>query len=293
MKQITIDENFLATYDIPLLHGRALKSEIASDTVRAGVLAANVLVNELALSRLGFASAAEALNQTFYDVVTSRAPRAYTIVGVFPDQNIQGFHNEIKPTTLKMHSFGIAEPGPGAYRFGSVRITGGNDMAATRDQVEMVWDNLIDDYPMQSEFLDDTFAETFEVYASMTYVLAAFAFLASALSLVGLFGLAAFMAESRTREIGLRKVMGADTGQIVRLLVWQFSRPVLWALLIALPGAYLAADMYLNFFAERIELPEGIIVFAGLLSVFVSWAVVAMHAIRVAGASPINALRYE
>ena len=293
MKQITIDESFLDTYDIPLLLGRNLRQDIASDTIQAGVLSANVLVNELALSRLGFSSAEDALNQTFYDVVSSRAPRAYTIVGVFPDQNIQGFHNEIKPTTLKMHTMGSDEPGPGAYRFGSVRIAGGKDMANTREQIQQVWDNLIHDYPMQSEFLDDTFNESFEVYSGMTLVLAGFAFIASALSLVGLFGLAAFMAQSRTREIGLRKVMGANTGQIVRLLVWQFSQPVLWALLIALPLAYLSANMYLSFFADRIELPVGIIGFAGLLSVCVAWGIVAMHAIRVASASPITALRYE
>jgi len=174
-----------------------------------------------------------------------------------------------------------------------VRIATGAGMAETLQQIERVWETLIDDYPMQSQFLDDTFAETYEVYRGLTLVLGTFAFVAMSLSLVGLFGLAAFMASSRTREIGIRKVMGADTGQIVRLLVWQFSRPVIWALGFSLPLAYLATNAYLSFFADRIAMPAGIVAFAGLLGVFVAWTIVAMHAIRVASANPIAALRYE
>ena len=102
---------------------------------------------------------------------------------------------------------------------------------------------------------------------------------ALALASVGLFGLAAFMAAQRTKEIGMRKVLGASTLQIARLLVWQFSTPVLWALAVALPAAYFASTQYLNFFAERIESPVLILV--------------AGHAIRIARSNPILALRYE
>ena len=113
------------------------------------------------------------------------------------------------------------------------------------------------------------------------------------LSLIGLFGLAAFMAQGRTREIGVRKVMGAKMYQIVRLLIWQFSRPVLWALLVALPLAYFAANIYLDFFADRITFTLPIVVGAGVLAVLFAWGIVAIHAIRVARANPIHALRYE
>ena len=106
-------------------------------------------------------------------------------------------------------------------------------------------------------------------------------------------GLAAFMAQSRTREIGIRKVMGASIPQIVRLLVWQFSRPVFWALLLALPTAWFASRTYLNFFANRIEIAEVLVIAAGFLAVTFSWLVVSLHAIRVARANPVLALRYE
>jgi putative ABC transport system permease protein len=293
MKQLITDEYFMETYDVPLVLGRGLSREIESDTIKEGVLSANVVLNELAVSRLGFSSPQAALNQVFYDVVESRESRAYTIVGVFPNRNFQGFHNEIKPTALLMLPQSDASPGPDGYRFGSIRVSGSVGLADTLGEIEAVWESLIPDYPLQSEFLDDTFGQVYEVYSAMTYVLGGFAFVALSLSLVGLFGLAAFMASSRTREIGIRKVMGANTGQIVRLLIWEFSRPVIWALLFALPLAFLAANAYLSFFADRISMPAGIVGFAGLLGVFVAWTIVAMHAVKVASASPINALRYE
>ena len=101
------------------------------------------------------------------------------------------------------------------------------------------------------------------------------------------------MAAGRTKEIGVRKVMGASTARIVRLLVWQFSRPVLWSLLVALPLAYFAANAYLQFFADRIALTGPIVSLAGAGSVLLAWLIVAVHAYRVARENPIHALRYE
>jgi putative ABC transport system permease protein len=127
----------------------------------------------------------------------------------------------------------------------------------------------------------------------MNMTLAGFAFVALSLALIGLFGLAAFMAAQRTKEIGVRKVLGASSLQIARLLVWQFSTPVLWALVIALPAAYLASNTYLNFFADRIEAPIPVLLISGTIAVLLAWVTVAGHAIRIARSNPILALRYE
>jgi len=116
---------------------------------------------------------------------------------------------------------------------------------------------------------------------------------ALALALIGLFGLAAFMAGQRTREIGIRKVLGANSLQVARLLVWQFSKPVLWALVIALPLAYMASRTYLTFFADRINGEVVILLVSGLIAVLLAWGTVAGHAVRISRASPILALRYE
>jgi putative ABC transport system permease protein len=123
--------------------------------------------------------------------------------------------------------------------------------------------------------------------------LAGFAFVALALALIGLFGLAAFMAAQRTKEIGVRKVLGASSAQIARLLVWQFSKPVAWALAIALPAAYFGSSIYLDFFADRIESPILILVVAGAIAVILAWGTVAGHAVRIARSNPVLALRYE
>ena len=287
LNRIFVDEHFLDTYEIPLLAGRDLDATLAADTVKEGVLHANVIVNELALERMGIPSPEAAIGHVFYDQPDDREPRAYTIVGVVPAQNFLGFHNEVKPITF------LAADYEGIYRLGSVRVAAGVPLGAVIEEIEARWERLIPDYPMQSKLLDETFEDVFRVFALATKVLGYFAGIALLLSAVGLFGLAAFMAQGRTKEIGIRKVMGAGIAQIIRLLVWQFSKPVMWSLLVALPLAYLASSAYLQFFADRISAPAGIVVGAGIAAILFSWLVVGVHAWRVARANPIRALRYE
>jgi putative ABC transport system permease protein len=284
INRVIVDEHFLSTYNIPLLAGRDFSVEVANDTLVEEVFAVNVILNELAIRKLGFSSPNDALNQVFYDFPDDRETRAYTIVGIMPDQNFQGFHQQIKPTAFYHY--------PDELRYASIRVSG-DTLADTLIEVEAVWDDVIPDYPIQSEFLDDTFNQIFQIFGAMTIFIGGFAFIALALSLIGLFGLSAFMAESRTKEIGIRKVMGANMIQIVQLLIWQFSKPALWALLVAMPLAYLAADTYLNFFANRIGITAGIVAGAGVVAVVFAWVIVAVHAIKIARANPIKALRHE
>jgi putative ABC transport system permease protein len=175
---------------------------------------------------------------------------------------------------------------------GSVRITGGN-MMETVEAIEDAWDRVIPEYPFQGRFLDDVFNDVFNILRYINLALAGFAFIALALALIGLFGLAAFMAAQRTKEIGVRKVLGASSLQIARLLVWQFSTPVMWALIVALPLAWFASNQYLNFFADRISSQIPLLLIAGVVAVLLAWGTIAGHAMRIARANPIMALRYE
>ena len=124
---------------------------------------------------------------------------------------------------------------------------------------------------------------------------AGFALFAVLVACLGLYGLASFAAERRTKEIGLRKIMGASVGDIVKMLLWQFSKPVLIANLIAWPVAFYFMSGWLDGFIYRIDVSVLPImaVAAGLLALFVAWVTVAAHAARVARSSPIEALRYE
>ncbi len=284
INQIQIDENFLDTYDIRLLTGRGLRRDVSADVLKEGVLSLNVIINELAARKLGFSSPDAALGQVFYDFPEDREPRTFTVVGVSPDQNFLGFHNRIKPTVFMLDS--------DSFGYASIRVRGAK-MNRVLTDIEAVWDRVIPDYPVQSEFLEETFDEVFTIYRSFNKVFGGLAFVALALSLIGLFGLAAFMAKARTREIGIRKVMGASLPQITRLLIWQFSMPVMWALLIALPLAWFASGLYLDFFADRVRMPVVIILLAGLLAVLIAWLIVSFHALRIARANPVHALRYE
>lgn len=285
LSNIRMSPEFLTTYDIPVLAGRALSRDIANDTQLEEAEVVNVLANEMLVEKLGFPTAADAVGKSFYnfDEEEGNLPE-YVIVGVVPTQNITGLFNEEKPYFYAYT--------PEWMRIASVRITGGNVMQ-TIDDIEDVWDSVIPEYPMQGRFLDDAFNDVFDVLKYMNAALAGFAFVALSLAMIGLFGLAAFMAAQRTKEIGVRKVLGASSSQIARLLVWQFSKPVLWGLVVALPAAYAASALYLNFFADRISMTIPILLVAGAVSVVLAWGTVAAHAIRIARANPVYALRYE
>ena len=250
LNRIHVEYDFLKTYDIPLIAGRDFSREIANDMEKSDSSVINVIVNEMALKKLGFSSAADALNKSFHQFYENNADemksKSYVIVGVMADQNFLGLQNSIKPIVFRVY--------PRYYEDASIRIKGQN-FQQTMTAIEEVWNRVYPDYPIQVVFLDSIFADAFKIFGAINLALSGFAVIALTLAFVGLFGLAAFMAEKRTREIGIRKVMGAQTHQIVRLLIWQFSRPVIWALVLALPLSYLASEAYLNFFADRIETP--------------------------------------
>ena len=237
---------------------------------------------------MGIDNPQDAINQRLYrnveDPENAGALRELIIVGVVPTQNILGLFNQEKPWVFAYS--------PNAMRVASIRITGGS-MLGTIEEIEQVWKRVIPDYPMQGRFLDDVFDDVYNVLKYMNMALGGFAFVALSLAMIGLFGLAAFMAAQRTKEIGVRKVLGASSAQIARLLVWQFSKPVMWALAIALPAAFMASKGYLDFFADRIESPLIVLVISGAIAVMLAWGTVAAHAIRIARANPVLALRYE
>jgi putative ABC transport system permease protein len=276
---------FLDVYDIPLLAGRNLDRNIANDTLIYGERETiNILVNELALEYIGVSTPEEAINKRIYNTEDEDTLREMVIVGVVPTQNIVGFFQSEKPWVF-WHA-------PESFRVGSIRVTQG-DVIDIVDDVEAVWNRVYPEYPMQGRFLDDIFNDVYSIMRYMNLALAIFAGVALTLALIGLFGLAAFMAAQRTREIGVRKVLGASSAQIARLLVWQFSKPVIWGLGVALPLAFAAASLYLNFFGERIGSPVPNLILAGVAAVVLAWATVAGHVYRIARADPVLALRYE
>ena len=162
-----------------------------------------------------------------------------------------------------------------------------------RKQVETVWRRFAPHAPIDAEFSEDVLQNLYEAEEARGQLFAAFAAIAVVISSIGLFGLAAFSAERRTKEIGIRKVLGARVRDIVKLLVWQFSKPVTLANLIAWPAAWWVMRDWLNTFDARIPLTPAPFVISGALALALAVGTIAGHAVKVGRTAPIKALRYE
>ena len=167
------------------------------------------------------------------------------------------------------------------------------DPEAAMQRIGAVWKRIVPTVPFDAEFSDDKAADLYRSDIATGQVFAGFAILSVIIGCLGLFGLAAFTAERRTKEIGIRKVLGARTRDIVRLLVWQFTRPVVVANLIAWPVAWWMMRGWLNGFDSRVALGPLPFLAAGGLALAIAVATIASHAWRVARENPIRALRYE
>ena len=245
----------------------------------------NVVINELAAKRLGFKSAQDAIGKTVKGELLS--PEAgisnITIIGVVGDSRFRTVRTPIEPIMFRK-----VRTGPGWLM---IRYNG--DPATVKAAVERQWKQITNEVPFNAKFSEDVIGEAYEVEDARAKMFAAFSVLAVVIGCLGLFGLAAFTAERRTKEIGIRKVLGARTRDIVRLLVWQFSRPVIVANLIAWPIAWWVMRDWLNKFDERIALTPTPFILAALVALAIAIVTVVGHAMKVARANPIHALRYE
>jgi putative ABC transport system permease protein len=297
----SVEPGFFETMRMEVVAGRALSRAQAADNVALDPAASdeaneaaardyarrgfNIVVNETAARRLGFATPAAAVGQqaavpAFGDDV-GLAP--VTIVGVVRDTRFRSMREPLEP---------IAYYDLGAYAWLAVRLRT-DDPSGVRRQIEQAWQRVLPSVPFEAEFADEKLASLYDGDAARGQTFAGFALIAIVIACLGLFGLAAFTAERRTKEIGIRKVFGATTRDIVQLLAWQFSKPVILANIIAWPAAWWAMRDWLNGFDARIPLGPGPFLLAGLIALAIAIGTVAGHAIKVARSNPIHALRYE
>jgi putative ABC transport system permease protein len=246
----------------------------------------NIVITEEAAHRLGFQTPQEAIGKEIRGTLTLPEVGLIpsTIIGVVSDARFRSLREPLQPIVYVMQKVGFAQV---AVRFSGVAPS------VIRDRIKQVWDGVVPMVPFDAQFADDLVREQYEKETARGQLFAAFAVLTVIIGCLGLFGLAAFTAERRTKEIGIRKVLGARTRDIVRLLVWQFSRPVLIANIIAWPIAWWVMRNWLNGFETRIALTPVPFVLAGLLALIVALATISSHALRVARTNPIHALRYE
>jgi putative ABC transport system permease protein len=179
-----------------------------------------------------------------------------------------------------------------AIREASVRVSGRN-LEQTLAQIDAMWRQFVPDQPVTRRFLDQDFEALYRGERRQAQMFTLFALLAIVVACLGLFGLAAFTTSRRTKEIGLRKTLGARVGDIVRLFTVEFGSLVLLANLLAWPAAYVLMQRWLATFSYRIELGPAVFVASGLLALLIASITVAAVASRAARAKPVTALRYE
>jgi putative ABC transport system permease protein len=245
----------------------------------------NVLVNESGARRLGFANPRDAVGKQLKAALTENEYGLVpvTIVGVVADSRFRSVRQPVDDILFVNSDSG--------HQWLVVRYQG--DPRTMRRKLEQAWRGLTTEVPFEAKFSEDVVAGLYEAEDARAETFAGFALLSVVVGCLGLFGLAAFTAERRTKEIGIRKVLGARSRDIVRLLVWQFSKPVIVANLIAWPAAWWVMRDWLNGFDDRIPLGPTPFLLAALLALAIAIGTIAGHALRVARSNPIHALRYE
>ncbi len=293
-----VDSGFFETMGIKLVAGRLFDESrpmddsttpFPEDKAAEKALIArgwNVVLNELAVRRLGLGTPQQAIGKSFKMLANPEygGVANATVIGVVQDSRFRSIRETIDPIIFQLGRIG--------RNWMLVRYQS-NDPARVRRDVEAVWKRIAPEVPFQAEFSDEVIGKLYEAEDARAQTFAGFAILAVIVACLGLFGLAAFTAERRTKEIGIRKVLGARSQDIVRLLAWQFSKPVIIANLIAWPAAWWVMRDWLNTFDTRIDLGPTPFLLAGFIALAIAIGTIAGHAMKVARSNPINALRYE
>ncbi|MEX0300583.1 MAG: ABC transporter permease [Kordiimonas sp.] len=286
---LPIDPDFFKAYEINLIAGRYLTTSEA-DIVRPrsdeGTYreAGNIVINASGAKLLGFETPEAAIGQIFPTTLRPEVNVSATIVGVVDDFHFDSARSVIRPGIYYVDHLRQADM--------SVRIDEQNRALALA-HIQEAWSAVFPTGVLRYRVMKDMVERQYQADDKLGGVLAAFTVLAIVVSCLGLYGLASFTVERRTKEIGIRKVLGAGLNDIVTLLLWQFSKPILIANLVAWPVAFYFLSDWLNTFVYRIEL--GLLPFAvlGGSALAIGWLTVAGRAIIVARTNPINALRCE
>jgi putative ABC transport system permease protein len=247
-----------------------------------------VVLNETAARKFGFGSPAQALGKAvpFSPSGTPRTPEKpeqSTVLAVVPDFSLNSVEQSVPATAyFQQRELDLI----------SARLSG-RDIPETLTAIDALWRRLGNADPPRRVFLDRQIQRQYMGVLRQSQAFGICAVIAVALSCIGLFALTAATAERRTKEIGIRKALGASTGDVVRLLLWQFSKPVVWGCLIAWPVAGFVMSRWLGTFAYRIDLPLWLFPAAAVTALLIALATVSTQSVLVARAKPIAALRYE
>ncbi|MEO9869897.1 ABC transporter permease [Ekhidna sp.] len=272
---VFVDHDYLDVYDIKLLSGRTFSKDFETDDGNA------YIINKAFADELGFENP-----------VGKRAAHAWypddslgTIIGVTENFNFNSLHYKVNTLSMVVHTdWGYSEM--------SIKINGENITQSIQD-VERIYNQFVTDYPIRYEFLDDHMQQLYESDQQMGSVITIIAVLSIFIGCMGLFGLASISIQRRIKEVGIRKVMGASTMELLTILSKNFALMILIAFVLATPLTFLFLSGWLDNFAYRIEINPLIFFVGGLLALVIALATISFHVVRAANANPIKSLKYE
>nr|WP_281347219.1 ABC transporter permease [Xanthovirga aplysinae] len=277
LNDFTVDLDYLGTYGMEMALGRFFSAEYGSDSTA-------VVINETAVKKYGLENPIGARISGGYEFNEDYKQAPYFhIIGVVKDFNVGSLREEVKPLVMHLGQ---------NNRMMTFRFQG-NQAKAAISYLEQKWKEMAPGQPFNYNFLDDTFDQLYRSEQQTGKMIATFSALAIFIACLGLFGLAAFTAEQRKKEIGVRKVLGSSTKGIVLLLSKDFAKLILISFIIASPIAWYVMNDWLQGFTYRISIGIGVFLIAAGLSFFVAWLTMSFHAIKAATDDPVNSIRYE
>ncbi|HEY4063141.1 MAG TPA: ABC transporter permease [Puia sp.] len=268
-----VDDRYIPTLGMQMASGRNFSKEFGMDS-------SAVILNETAAAALGWKKGAEG---QMISNIENGVERSWHVIGVVKDFHFRSLHERIAPLVMVLGTGG-----------GNLIVrTKGRNMAGLLATMKKEWDDLRGAVPFSYSFLDDRFNDTYRAEQKTGIILGIFAGLTIFVACLGLFGLATFTAEQRTKEIGIRKVLGASVAGIVSLLARDFLKLVCIAILIAGPVAWWVMNKWLEDFAYRVKIGGWVFVFAAAAAVFITLATISFRAVRAAIANPVKSLKTE
>jgi len=265
-----VDYDYFETCQMEFAAGRGFSQDFADDEK-------NYVLNEKAIKQMGYEG--EVIGRMF-----DMWGREGKIIGVVEDFNFHHQSREIDPLILTYF--------PEYYNYVLIKVES-NDLEVVVDHIENTWQSFVSQFPFEYHFMDEDFEKLYKKEQNMGSLFQIFTALAVFISCLGLFGLATFVVERRTKEIGIRKVLGASSGGLIMLLVKDFTKWVLLANLIAWPVAWFAMNKWLQNYAFKTEMTTLPFIIAGLAALIIAIITVFLQTYRAANSNPVRSLKYE
>jgi len=280
--QLMVDFDYIKTLGLQIIAGREFSKEMSTDKDHAWI------INETAVKQLGFGTPQKALGQNLYwhpwGASNPDSLKTGQVIGVVKDFNYKSLYDKVETTVLQIF--------PDAAWKVAVKMKTAN-IENTINSVRTVWNKFTPEYPIEYKFLDENFEQMYNAEDKLKSLLWIFTCIAIFVGCMGLFGLAAYTAERRRKEVGIRKVLGASIRGIVLLLSKDFIKLVMISLLIASPFAWYFMNQWLQDFAYRITISWWVFAITAIIALSIAFVTVSFQAIKAAMANPVKSLRTE